>query len=189
MRTIVQTGRIDQFLPVPARGATNGRNLWNWPRRGPPGQAAAPKFEAALRGLAATEEFHAYPGLQLMTALRDHAAEDDAQAAASLARRITRAILTRSFRQNPGDWDAHEEGEGVAADVLPPALGRADAHRPYFETLIVTGAPAARWPALAAEWRRLRRPLDAFVYEPVIRRQLRGRILRDACSTPILPPS
>jgi arginine decarboxylase len=55
----------------------------------------------------------------------------------------------------------------VSADVLPPALGRSDARRPYFEVLIVTGAPATRWRALGAEWRRLRRPLDAFVYEPV----------------------
>src|SRR5262249_15884936 len=39
--------------------------------------------------------------------------------------------------------------------------------RPYFEVLIVTGVPAARWPALATEWRRLRRPLDSFIYEPV----------------------
>ena len=46
-------------------------------------------------------------------------------------------------------------------------MAAADAHRPYFEVLIVTGAPATRWPALAAEWRRLRRPLDAFIYEPV----------------------
>ena len=84
-----------------------------------------------------------------------------AHATAALARRITRALLTRSFRQNAGDWETHEDGDGVAADVLPPTLGRADAHRPYFEVLIVTGAPAARWPALATEWRRLRRPLDA----------------------------
>src|SRR5258707_11218595 len=41
---------------------------------------------------------------------------------------------------------------------LPPSLGRSESRRPYFEVLIVTGAPAARWPALAAEWRRLRRP-------------------------------
>ena len=46
-----------------------------------------------------------------MTALRDRAAANDAQATASLARRITRALLTRSFRQNPGDWDEHEDGE------------------------------------------------------------------------------
>ena len=125
------------------------------------------KFETALAEMTATEEFHAYPGLQLMTALRDHAAENDAQATASLARRITRALLTRSFRQNPGDWEEHEDGEVVTADVLPPALGRSAGHRPYFEVLIVTGAPATRWPALGVEWRRLRRPLDAFIYEPV----------------------
>ncbi|HXW25687.1 MAG TPA: decarboxylase, partial [Xanthobacteraceae bacterium] len=91
----------------------------------------------------------------------------DASAAARLARRITRALLTRSYRQNAGDWDAHEDDETATADVLPPALGRMDAQRPYFEVLIVTAVPAARWPALCSEWRRLRRPLDAFVYEPV----------------------
>src|SRR6185295_7742914 len=108
------------------------------------------------------------PGLRLIQALREHIAEDDAHTTASLARRITRAILTRSFRQNAGDWDAHEGDEAaVAPDVLPPSLGRSDARRPYFEVLIVTGTPAARWPALAAEWRRLRRPLDQFIYEPV----------------------
>ena len=32
---------------------------------------------------------------------------------------------------------------------------------------MVTGVPAERWPALCAEWRGLRRPLDAFIYEPV----------------------
>src|SRR5207244_473767 len=114
-----------------------------------------------------TEEFHAYPGPQLMAALHDHAAENDGPATASLARRITRALLTRSFRQGPGDWEADEDGEAVTTDVLPPAIGRSDAHRPYFEVLIVTGAPATRWRALAQEWRRLRRQLDAFVYEPV----------------------
>ena len=125
------------------------------------------EVEAAIVELASTEQFHAYPGGQLMTALRELAAENDAQATASLARRMTRAILTRSFRQNPADWEAHEEDEEATADLLPPALGRTDVRRPYFEVLIVTGAPAARWPALGAEWRRLRRPLDAFIYEPV----------------------
>ncbi len=126
------------------------------------------RLEAALAEMAATEEFHAYPGAPLMTALRDHAAANDPRATEALARRITRALLTRSFRRNAGDWDAHDDDDEAAADVLPPTLGRTDAHRPYFEVLIVTGAPAARWPALVAEWRRLRRPLDAFVYEPVL---------------------
>jgi hypothetical protein len=39
--------------------------------------------------MTATEEFYAYPGFQLLTALGDHAAENDARATAALARRIT----------------------------------------------------------------------------------------------------
>ena len=52
---------------------------------------------------------------------------------------------------------------------MPPTLGRADAHRPYFEVLIVTGAPADTLagsghgvaPASPAAWMQ-------FIYEPVV---------------------
>jgi arginine decarboxylase len=159
--------RIDQLFAGPGARADQWRNLVEVAEAWSNGSGNRDKFEATLAEMAATEDFHAYPGLQLMTALRDHARENDAQATASLARRITRALLTRSFRQNPSEWEADEDSKGVAADVLPPTLGRADARRPYFEVLIITGAPATRWRALVAEWRRLRRPLDAFIYEPV----------------------
>jgi arginine decarboxylase len=160
--------RIDQFFAGPGARGDLWRNLVELADAWSNGSGSRVTFEAALTDIAATEEFHAYPGHQLMTALRDHAAADDAHATATLARRITRALLMRSFRQNPGDWEAEEDGEGVTANVLPPTLGGGDARRPYFEVLIVTGAPAARWRGLAAEWRHLRRPLDAFVYEPVV---------------------
>ena len=65
-----------------------------------------------------------------------------------------------SFRQHAGDWNLHEDGEGGAPDLLPPAFGRSEARRPYFETLIVTGLSATSWQNLATEWRRLRRPLE-----------------------------
>ena len=48
-----------------------------------------------------------------------------------------------------------------------PQPARAGGRRPYFEALFVNSQPAARWPALAAEIRRLRRPEDSFVYEPI----------------------
>src|SRR6202012_4431522 len=35
----------------------------------------------------------------------------------------------------------------------------------YFETMVVTGLPATSWPNMAAEWRKLRRQADGFVYE------------------------
>jgi arginine decarboxylase len=164
---IRQLGRIDQFFSGPGARGDQWRSLVELAEAWSNGSGSRAAFVAALADLTATEAFHAYPGFELVTALRDHVADDDAGATAALARRITRSILTRSFRQNPGDWGTHDDDEGVAPDVLPPNLGRSDTHRPYFEVLIVTGAPAARWPALAAEWRRLRRPLDTFVYEPV----------------------
>ena len=152
---VSQATRIDQIFAGPGARGDQWRNLVELAEAWATGAGSRPKVEAALAEMAATEAFHAYPGFQLMTALRDRVAENDARATASLARRITRAILTRSFRQNLADWEAREEDEAVTADVLPPALGRADGHRPYFEVAIVTGAPAARWPALTIEWRRL----------------------------------
>ena len=159
--------RVDQLFAGPGARADQWRNLVELAEAWSTGSGDRDKIETTLAEMTATEGFHAYPGLQLMTALCERAAANDAQATASLARRITRALVTRSFRYNPGDWEEHEDGEVVTADVLPPSLGRSAANRPYFEVLIVTGAAAARWPALGVEWRRLRRPLDAFIYEPV----------------------
>src|SRR6185295_3527822 len=159
--------RIDQFFAGPGARADRWAQLTELADAWSNGSSNRAKFEATLAEMTAMEEFHAYPGPQLMTALHGHVTGNDPHATAALVRRITRALLTRSFRQSAGDWNTHEEGDGTTADVLPPTLGRESAHRPYFEVLIVTGAPASRWPALTAEWRRLRRPLDAFVYEPV----------------------
>jgi arginine decarboxylase len=159
---------IDRFFSGPGARADQWRNLTELTEAWAAGSAERATVEKALADLAPTEEFHAYPGGHLLAAIRGRVEESDAPASASLARRITRALLTKSYRQKPEDWKAEEDGNGVSPDLLPPTLGRTDTHRPYFETLIVTGAPAPRWESLAAEWRRLRRPLDAFVYEPVI---------------------
>jgi len=159
--------QIDRFFAGPGARGDRWRNLVELAEAWSDGSGSRTKFEAAFAEVAVTEGFHAYPGSQLIAALRDHVEANDAHATAALARRVTRALLTRSFRRNTDDWEVHEDGEEVTADLLPPTLGRMDAHRPYFEVLIVTGSPATRWPALGVEWRRLRRPLDAFVYEPV----------------------
>src|SRR6185312_15466698 len=58
---------------------------------------------------------------------------------------------------------------GPSADaMLPPAVGRGQTRRPYFEILVVAAGERASWPALADTFRRLRRDDDAFVYEPVV---------------------
>src|SRR6266550_1231812 len=125
--------RIDQLFSGPGARADKWRNLAELADAWAKEPRNRTKFNTALTELSATEEFHAYPGLKLMTALRDRAAPGDAPATASLARRITRTLLNRSFRQNPADWEADEDDN--IADALPPAVGRSDVQRPYFEVL------------------------------------------------------
>src|SRR5262249_4371148 len=103
----------------------------------------------------------------LMAALKERAAAGDAAGALALTMRITQALQTRSFRQHASDWDVHADADADTADLLPPGFGETTTRRPYFETLVVTGVPAAHWPSLSAEWRRLRRPSDSFIHEPV----------------------
>jgi arginine decarboxylase len=162
-----EQARIDRFFAGPGARADQWYRLVELAESWSRGSDNRATFEAALAEISAAEEFHAYPGIKLMTSLRDAAAASDAHAIATLTRRITRALVTRSFRQNAGDWESHEDGEGVTQATLHPALARPDSQRPYFEVLIVTSAPAGHWPDLAEQWRRLRRPLDAFIYEPV----------------------
>jgi arginine/lysine/ornithine decarboxylase len=166
-RAKLSEGRIDQFFSGPSARADQWRELVDVAHAWLAGSKSRTDFEAALSEMAVIEEFHSYPGLHLMAALRDNAAADDARSVLSLVTRISTALLTRSFRGHAGDWEVHDEGNESIPDLLPPTLGRGGAHRPYFETLIATGVPSERWSALCAEWRGLRRPLDAFIYEPV----------------------
>jgi len=159
--------RIDRFFPGPSARADHWRELVDVAQAWFAGNETRARFDAALEDLAATEEYHAYPGLRLMANLRESAAADDARSTLALVKRISMALLTRSFRKHAGDGDVHEDNREQLPDVLPPMHGRADSQRPYFEALIVTGIAAEHWPGLSAEWRNLRRPLDAFVYEPV----------------------
>ena len=166
-KEITAGDRVDQFFSGPNARADRWRELLDTVQAWLAGTGTRAAVEAVFANLGATEEFHAYPGHHLLTAVRDLIAADDARATATLVRRISSALLSRSFRRQAADWEAHEENDSPVADVLPPTLGRGESQRPYFETLIVTGAPAERWASLCTEWRRLRRPLDAFIYEPI----------------------
>src|SRR6202008_2966340 len=96
--------RIDQFFNGPGARADNWRDLVEaakvWSRGGD-----RTAYDAALSTLAVTEEFHGYPGLRLMAALKEAATAGDAAASLGLATRITQALQTRSFRQRAGDWN------------------------------------------------------------------------------------
>ena len=136
-------------------------------KHGRAAQEIAPASKKNFLSWRSPKNIHAYPGPRLMAALKERAAAGDAAGTLALAMRITQALQTRSFRQHAGDWEADAEGDAEMPDLLPPGFGETSARRPYFETLIVTGIPAANWSNLAAEWRKLRRSVDAFIYEPV----------------------
>jgi arginine decarboxylase len=174
--------RIDQFFSGPGGRADDWRDLVEAAKAWTQGGARA-NYDAALSALSVTEEFHGYPGLHLMAALNEAAAAGDAATSLALSTRIVQALQTRSFRQHAGDWNLLDEGEGGVPDLLPPTFGQHGGHRPYFETLIVTGVSSNNWPDLCAEWRKLRRPIDSFVYEPVI-----AGSLEDAFCAAILNP-
>jgi arginine decarboxylase len=163
----IQDHRIDQFFSGPGARADHWRFLVDAANAWSDGSGNRNQFDTLFAEIEVTEEFHGYPGSRLMAALTEAAASGDASATAALATRILQSLQTRSFRQHANDWDIHDDGEHTPTDLLPPSLGSAESRRPYFEVLIVTGVAATNWPNLCAEWRRLRRPLDAFIYEPV----------------------
>jgi arginine decarboxylase len=162
-----QERRIDQFFSGPGARSDEWRALVEAAKAWSTGNGDRAGFEQRLTQLSVPEEYHAYPGPRLMDALKECAAANDAAGALALATRITHALQTRSFRQQANDWDVNAEADSDTPDLLPPGFGDTSSRRPYFETLIVTGVPSAKWPGLAAEWRKLRRPLDAFIYETV----------------------
>ncbi|MDE1993404.1 MAG: decarboxylase [Rhizobiaceae bacterium] len=163
-----ETDRLDQFLLIHSTRADNWREITSLADGWATNLADRAALEAAVVGISATEEYFAFPGPRLLAALSERIASNDAGGAAKLARRISNGLLTRVYRGRPAEWDVHGEmSSGEVADVLPMSAAETPAHRPYFETLFVNSQPAARWPALADEMRRLRRPEDSFVYEPI----------------------
>ena len=162
-----QERRIDQFFSGPGARADEWRGLVEAAKAWSSGSGDRAGFEKKLSQLATTEEYHAYPGRRLMAALTERAVANDAAGTLALAMRITQSLQTRSFRQHASDWDAQADDDADMPDLLPPGFGETSVRRPYFETLIVTGIPATNWPNLATEWRKLRRPVDGFIYEPV----------------------
>src|SRR4051794_4199004 len=93
-----QPRRIDTFFSSPAARADRWRDLVDAAKSWSAGTSDRTAFQHALEEASAIEEFHAYPGPQLMEALRHRAEANDASGASLLAWRISTALLTRSFR-------------------------------------------------------------------------------------------
>jgi arginine decarboxylase len=160
------TNRIDSFLVMHAARADEWREVLTAAEHWAAGTGSRAQVEDELRDLAVIEELHAYPGGRLMSRLQERIAAGDAAVVASMVRRIADAILTSAHGQQVDGGEG--ESDDALLDVLPSVVSGREHHRPYFEVLLVTPQPQSRWAAMAAEFRRLRRVEDQFVYEPVI---------------------
>ncbi|QIE56729.1 decarboxylase [Pikeienuella piscinae] len=162
-----QDRRVDHFFSFPGARADRWRALHaaarDWARNR--------SDQAAVRGefdeLGRYEEFFAYPGRKLLATLRQRIDGGQAGAAAALARRISEAILTRSYKADPDDWDSAEMAAETQPDLNTPTMARGQRNRPYFEMLLVAPGAAKRGDSLIEQIRRLRRPEDVFIYETV----------------------
>lgn len=121
-----------------------------------------------LAELQPLEDLCGYPGPRLMEQVHERAKVKDWTGFARLVQRISSALLSNSYRDDHDAWKTDEEGDARLPDILPPALGRGQARRPYFEVLLVSPAEHAVWPEIRETFRRLRRAEDQFVYEPVV---------------------
>jgi arginine decarboxylase len=123
---------------------------------------------AVLAELMPLEDVNGYPGPNLMEQVQERLQQGDWTALARLVQKVSGALLSNSYRDDPNAWVADDEGEAQLPDVLPPSVGRGQSRRAYFEALIVAAGDRSTWPSLRETFRRLRREEDAFVYEPVV---------------------
>ncbi|OZI60683.1 decarboxylase [Bordetella genomosp. 11] len=181
-----ETQRLDHLFANSAARMDRWRDLnakvqvWAAELRAGKRQDSTPVQEA-LAAVRPMESYFAYPGAHLLRILDERISEGDAMAAARLILRMSNALLSGRYRYDSGEWEAAEETPEDVPDRMPPGLGGGGPRRPYFETMFVTPAPAARLAMLAQEIRHLRRPDDAMIYEPVM-----VGSLEDACLAAVL---
>ncbi|MDF3852189.1 beta-eliminating lyase-related protein [Achromobacter denitrificans] len=155
--------RLDRWRDMNAKAQT-----WAAEMRSGKSAAGAAPVQDALAELRPMESYFAYPGARLLRTLDDRIADGDAMGTARLILRMSNALLSGSYRYDEGEWEAAEESSASGPDRTPPGMAGSLAHRPYFEALFVSPAPAARTAAIASEIRELRRHDDTMIYEPVM---------------------
>ena len=122
---------------------------------------------ASIAELRQWEDFFAFPGHALLRTLDERIASGDSVGTARLVQSLSASLLTHSYRTNRADWEGEEQSSMGFSERVPGSGEETAPHRPYFEVLVVSPARPAAWSELAQELRKLRRPQDNFVYEPV----------------------
>jgi len=129
------------------------------------------------------ETYWAYPGHALLVEARELGSNGDAIAFARLTERISRALLRGSYRYDRSVWEAAEETEGDEEPAGPAYLSDTGERRHYFEVLVVRdGLTSEQVQRNTEQLRKLRRPEDPFVYEPVFVPSFEDAIIGTLCN-------
>lgn len=157
--------RIDRLFSTPSARADRWRYFSDAVEAWANGRDDGTEAKRRLAALMPYEDYYAFPGDAGMQSLVAGVEASDIKAAADAARRISSAILTRTYRSLPNE-SADALDSGALTELMP--IGKGHITRPYFEVLVVVSLPKTLWAGLAAEIRQLRRHEDAFIYEPII---------------------
>ena len=165
--------QLDRFFTVAEARLDRWRSLlqatraWEAAANRQPQEAETSKANAAalFAELRQWEIFFAFPGPALLKAIEERIAANDAIGTDGLVQRISAALLTHSYRTHAGDWENEEQSMSLTERL--PGTRESAQYRPYFEVLVVSPARPSAWQELGQDLRRLRRPQDKFVYEPV----------------------
>src|SRR4051812_31262534 len=170
-----QSARVDQFFIGAEARYDRWRTLLQQARQwelsadqnrtGTTGERS--RLIATLDELQQWEGYFAFPGPALLNLLGEHMNSGDVVGTARLARTISTAIVTHSYRTTVGEWEKEDESVGNLADRLPLSTDQKTTHRPYFEVLFASPARQSLWREIGHELRKLRRPQDKFIYESV----------------------
>ncbi|MCB2093134.1 MAG: ornithine decarboxylase [Rhodobacteraceae bacterium] len=148
--------------------------------RDPEGRKAA-KIRARVHelfdSLALIEAYWAFPGVSAFEYMRRQLENGNIDDVAFAARRVTRALTTGAYRRRhiPLDRDTADAEEHDDEAMLSPEA-RVLA-KPYFEVMIVddVNEQQERW--LRSNMTAMRRPDDAYIYEPVVVSSLQDALI------------
>jgi arginine decarboxylase len=126
------------------------------------------QLQLTFKSIKMLEDYCAYPGPRLISALGEIIRTRDYINATKAIRKISNSLSTNNYRHDANAWNLEHLGEPVIADALPLHGKGLNKARPYFEVLIVTSSERSSWPALHESLKALARPEDQFIYEPVI---------------------
>ncbi|MBO6728004.1 MAG: ornithine decarboxylase [Rhizobiaceae bacterium] len=126
------------------------------------------KISKLFEALEPIEAYWAFPGMSAFEHMRRQFDNGHVHDVAFAARRITRALLTGAYRRRsiPLEREGVDSEEHEDEATLSPEARALS--KPYFEVLIVDDVNEHQERFLRQSVNAMRRPEDAFIYEPVV---------------------